>query len=31
MFGTLTNSEGSLFDDLRRMQQDMEEMFGPRA
>ena len=31
MFGNLTNSEGSLFDDLRRMQQDMEEMFGPRA
>jgi HSP20 family protein len=28
MFGSLTNFEGSLFDDLRRMQQDMEEMFG---
>lgn len=31
MFGSLTNLEGSLFDDLRRMQQDMDEMFGPRA
>lgn len=31
MFGSLTNFEGSLFDDLRRMQQDMDEMFGPRA
>ena len=28
MFGSPTNFEGSLFDDLRRMQQDMEEMFG---
>jgi HSP20 family protein len=28
MFGRLTNFEGSLFDDLRRMQQEMEEMFG---
>ena len=31
MFGSLTNFEGGLFDDLRRMQQDMEDMFGPRA
>jgi HSP20 family protein len=31
MFGSLTNFEGSLFDDLRRMQQDMDEMFGPRG
>jgi HSP20 family protein len=31
MFGSLTNFEGSLFDDLRRMQQDMEEMFGQRT
>jgi len=30
MFGSLTNFEGSLFDDLRRIQQDMDEMFGPR-
>lgn len=29
MFGSMTNSEGSLFDDLRRMQQEMEEIFGP--
>ena len=31
MFGSLTNFEGSLFDDLRRMQQEMEEMFTPRG
>jgi HSP20 family protein len=31
MFGSLTNYEGNLLDDLRRMQQDMDEMFGPRA
>jgi len=31
MFGTLTNYEGSLLDDIRRMQQDMEDMFGPRT
>ncbi len=31
MFGSLSNYEGGLFDDLRRMQQDMDEMFGPRA
>jgi HSP20 family protein len=31
MFGSLTNFEGSLFDDLRRMQQEMEDMFGPRT
>ena len=31
MFGSLTNYEGSLLDDLRRMQQDMEDMFGPRT
>lgn len=28
MFGSPTNFEGSLFDDLRRMQQDMEAMLG---
>jgi HSP20 family protein len=28
MFGSLTNFEGSLFDDLRRVQQDMNELFG---
>jgi HSP20 family protein len=28
MFGSPTTFEGSLFDDLRRMQQEMEEMFG---
>ncbi|MGE5153006.1 MAG: Hsp20/alpha crystallin family protein [Bdellovibrio bacteriovorus] len=31
MFGGLTNFEGSLFDDLRRMQQELEEVFGPRT
>jgi HSP20 family protein len=31
MFGSLTNFEGSLFDDLRRMQQEVEEMFGSRV
>ena len=31
MFGSLTNFEGSLFDDLRRMQHEMEEMYGPRV
>lgn len=31
MFGSLTNFEGSLFDDLRRMQQNMDEIFGPRG
>ena len=31
MFGSLTNYEGSLLDDIRRMQQDMEDMFGPRT
>jgi HSP20 family protein len=31
MFGSSTNFEGNLFDDLRRMQQEIEEMFGPRA
>lgn len=31
MFGTLASFEGSLFDDLRRMQQELEESFGPRA
>jgi HSP20 family protein len=31
MFGSLTNFEGSLFDDLRRMQEDMEEMFSRGA
>ena len=29
MFGSLTNFEGSLFDDLSRMRQEMEELFGP--
>ena len=28
MFGSLTNFEGSLFDDFKRMQQDMDELFG---
>ena len=31
MFGNLTNFEGGLFDDLRRMQREMDEMFAPRA
>jgi len=31
MFGSLTNFEGSVFDDLRRIQQEMEQMFGPRT
>jgi HSP20 family protein len=31
MFGRLTNFEDSLFDDLRRMQHEMEEMYGPRV
>jgi HSP20 family protein len=31
MFGSLTHFEGSLFDELRRMQQDMEELYGPRT
>lgn len=31
MFGALTNLEGSLFEDLRRMQQELEEMFWPRS
>jgi len=31
MFGSLTNFDGSLFDDLRRIQHEMEEMYGPRA
>jgi hypothetical protein len=31
MFGRLTNFEGSLFYDLRRMQREMEEMYGPRV
>jgi HSP20 family protein len=31
MFGSLTNFEGGLFDDFRRMQQELEEMLGPRA
>lgn len=31
MFGSLTNFEGGLFDDLRRMQQEMEEVFGLRS
>jgi len=31
MFGSLTNFEGGVFDDLRRMQQEVEEMFGARA
>ena len=28
MFGSPMSFEGSLFDDLRRMQQEMEELFG---
>lgn len=31
MFGSLTSFEGSLLDDLMRMQNDMDELFGPRA
>jgi len=31
MFGSLTNFEGSLFDDLGRMQHEMEERYGPRV
>jgi HSP20 family protein len=31
MFGSLTNFEGGLFDDLRRMQREMEEVFAPRG
>ena len=31
MFGSLTNLEGSLFGDLRRMQHEMEEMYDPRV
>lgn len=31
MFGSLTNFEGTLFDDLRRMQQEMDEAFGLRS
>ena len=28
MFGSLTNLEGSLFDEFRRMEQQMDELFG---
>jgi len=28
MFGSLTNLEGSLFDEFRRMEQRMDELFG---
>ncbi|WP_295403730.1 Hsp20/alpha crystallin family protein [uncultured Thiocystis sp.] len=31
MFGSLTNFEGGLFDDLRRMQREIDEMFTPCA
>ncbi len=31
MFSSLTNFEGSLFDELRRMQQEMEQTWGPRG
>jgi HSP20 family protein len=31
MFGNLTNFEGSLLDNLGRMQQEVEELFGPFA
>jgi len=31
MFGNLTSFDSGLFDDLRRMQQDMEELFGTRS
>jgi HSP20 family protein len=31
MFGRLINFEGSLFDDLMRMQEEMERISGPRA
>ena len=30
MFGSLTHFEGSLFDDLMRLQQEMERINGPR-
>lgn len=28
MFGSLTNLDGALFDDFRRMEQQLEELFG---
>jgi len=28
MFGSLTNLEGSLFDEFRRMEQEMDDVFG---
>jgi HSP20 family protein len=28
MFGSLTNSEGGLFDDFRRMQRELDQSFG---
>ncbi len=28
MFGSLSNFEGSLFDDFRRMEREMDELFG---
>ncbi len=28
MFGSLTNLEGSLFDEFRRMERDMDDLFG---
>ncbi len=31
MFGSLTNFEGSLFDQFRRMEQDLDELFGRGA
>lgn len=31
MFGSLTNFEGGLFDDLRRLQHEMERINGPRT
>ena len=31
MFGSLSDFNGSLFEDFRRMQRDMDQMFGARA
>ena len=28
MFGRLTNFSGSLFEDIRRMEEEMDELFG---
>lgn len=31
MFGSLTHYEGGLFDQFRRMEQELEELFGPSS